>query len=1051
MAGHGPGSSAPRRRAVAALALAVAGLPVAAGAPAVAAPPGDDAVVAFVVNGVGNGHGRGLSQWGSYGRALAGQDYREILAAYYGGTAPGTRAGAGVRVRLTGWDNASTVGVISASGAARLNDGPTGYASLRAVETSPNTFDVYGSPNLACPEPLVVPMSYYERGASGDRVRQLQQVLAHFEHDPGAIDGIFGAQTESAVLAFQSAQGLPQTGAWDQPTWTRAQALLDAEGGGIAWGLPIATVTGPVRFTTTIADNADPGAVLGLCTAAGGIVHYRGNVELHDTPSGNRVVNAVAVDAYLRGVVPRESPASWGSGGNGAGMNALKAQAVAARSYAVRENRGGYNGYHGVASTCDTSSCQVYGGAATRQSPKSGVRPLEAANTDVAVAQTAGEVRVWPSGDVALTEFSASNGPYTAGGAFPSVEDEVYDDQVGNPLHRWTRVIDADRLAEVYGLSRADALRTTADGGSPYDGIWANHVTLGDGRTVSAWDFRNAFGLPAPGFELIPITRTTASASTFAYIGDSVGVGIAGEDASPLRVLLEGVHADQFWNSRGGRPTGGGGDDGVAAATTVPIGTDLVVVELGYNDTPTQMPARIDAVMQRLRERGVGQVLWSTVSERRTSVDYARTNAALWAAAGRWPELTILDWKGASEHPAATRWYTSDGVHLTTTGNAEFSLFLRSHILGGTARPVGAGSVYRVPVLGLGGLPSGATAGEAGLAGVALNVTAVNPAAPGWLRVWDCAAPEPDTSSVNFMSAGATEPNAVVVPLGAGSSEVCVRAKERTHVIVDVAGAFPADASGTGVLQPAAGRVIDTRETARVPAQGVLRVPVLGQVGLPASGVGGVALNVTAVNPVAPGWLRVWDCAAPEPGTSSVNYMRRGAVEPNAVIVPFFDGTGEVCVRSLVESDVIVDVAGWFSGGVRSAAGRAVDTRESAPVPGKGVLRVPVLGVHGVPAGGVVGVALNVTAVGTSAPGWLRVWDCAAAEPDTSSVNYLAGATEPNAVIVPFGSGSSGEVCVKSLVETNVIVDIAGWFESGVSPAAGRIADTRYGIGPLPD
>ena len=49
-------------------------------APAHAAPAGDDSVVAFLVRGVGNGHGRGMSQWGSFGRALAGETWQECPA-----------------------------------------------------------------------------------------------------------------------------------------------------------------------------------------------------------------------------------------------------------------------------------------------------------------------------------------------------------------------------------------------------------------------------------------------------------------------------------------------------------------------------------------------------------------------------------------------------------------------------------------------------------------------------------------------------------------------------------------------------------------------------------------------------------------------------------------------------------------------------------------------------------------------------------------------------------------------------------------------------------
>jgi hypothetical protein len=110
------------------------------------------------------------------------------------------------------------------------------------------------------------------------------------------------------------------------------------------------------------------------------------------------------------------------------------------------------------------------------------------------------------------------------------------------------------------------------------------------------------------------------------------------------------------------------------------------------------------------------------------------------------------------------------------------------------------------------------------------------------------------------------------------------------------------------------------------------------------------------------------------------------------------------------------------------------------------VLRVPVTGVAGVP-GEAVGVALNVTAVGALAPGWLRVWPCDASEPSTSSVNYQAGVASPNAVVVPVDA--SGEVCVSSLRVTDVVVDVAGWFDAGVRSGSGelRLVDTRIGMG----
>lgn len=388
-------------------------------------------------------------------------------------------------------------------------------------------------------------------------------------------------------------------------------------------------------------------------------------------------------------------------------------------------------------------------------------------------------------------------------------------------------------------------------------------------------------------------------------------------------------------------------------------------------------------------------------------------------------------------------------MHLTATGQAEFASFLRDQVLAltddnfvppPTPRRLVAGHPLHVPVLGTDGVPA------SGVAGVALNVTAVGPVGPGWLRAWPCGSPEPATSSVNYLSAGAVEPNAVVVPVDA-TGEVCISTMTTTDVIVDVSGWFD---SG---LRPATGRLIDTRETAvSVTPGSPLRVPVTGSWGVPTDGVAGVALNVTAVETTGPGWLRVWPCDSPEPSTSSVNFSSSGAVEPNAVVIPV-DASGEACVASLVPTEVIVDVAGWFDGAIRSATGRLIDTRELADGTARSVqplspLRVSVLGHFGVPAGA-VGVALNVTAVDPSGPGWLRVWPCGSPEPTTSSVNYSkAGAVEPNAVVVPVDA--TGEVCVATLVATEVIVDVSAWFDAALRPAAGRLVDTRDGTGPIP-
>ena len=105
--------------------------------------------------------------------------------------------------------------------------------------------------------------------------------------------------------------------------------------------------------------------MLGVCSVGGAVNHYRGAIEVVHTASGNRVVNDVLAESYVRGVIPKEIAASWAAAGNGAGANAVMAQAVAARSYGLAQNRSYTYDGSGTryATTCDTTSCQVYGGS----------------------------------------------------------------------------------------------------------------------------------------------------------------------------------------------------------------------------------------------------------------------------------------------------------------------------------------------------------------------------------------------------------------------------------------------------------------------------------------------------------------------------------------------------------------------------------------------------------------------------------------------------------------------------------------------------------------
>ncbi|MGA1034816.1 MAG: peptidoglycan-binding protein, partial [Ilumatobacteraceae bacterium] len=187
------------------------------GSHAAAAPLDRDDVVAFLVEGTGNGHGRGLSQWGAYGWAVDhGWTWEEILDHYYGGTVSGKiDVDQRIRVRLTDWDGAGWFGFVSTSGQASWSspDGANGSSpgSVRVVESSDGLFDVAVAAEVACPgtSTLTVPDGpIAEDDQDGDAIRRIQTFLTAFGHDPKGIDGEFGPLTASAVRAFQVAEDL---------------------------------------------------------------------------------------------------------------------------------------------------------------------------------------------------------------------------------------------------------------------------------------------------------------------------------------------------------------------------------------------------------------------------------------------------------------------------------------------------------------------------------------------------------------------------------------------------------------------------------------------------------------------------------------------------------------------------------------------------------------------------------------------------------------------------------------------------------------------------
>ncbi len=143
--------------------------------------------------------------------------------------------------------------------------------------------------------------------------------------------------------------------------------------------------------------------------------------------------------------------------------------------------------------------------------------------------------------------------------------------------------------------------------------------------------------------------------------------------------------------------------------------------------------------------------------------------------------------------------YFPAGSDFTPIINPQRILDTRSG-LGAPAGPVAAGAELALPVGGVAGVPPDASA-------VVLNVTATNPAAPGFVTVWPCGEPRPVASNLNY-EVGQTVPNAVIAKLGAGG-RTCLSSLAATDLVVDVAGYFPAGSAFVPVPNPR--RILDTR------------------------------------------------------------------------------------------------------------------------------------------------------------------------------------------------------------------------------------------------
>jgi beta-glucanase (GH16 family) len=262
-------------------------------------------------------------------------------------------------------------------------------------------------------------------------------------------------------------------------------------------------------------------------------------------------------------------------------------------------------------------------------------------------------------------------------------------------------------------------------------------------------------------------------------------------------------------------------------------------------------------------------------------------------------------------------------------------------------------------------------------------------------------------------------------------------------------------------------RLLDTRTTGGPLGAGAVRnLSVAGVTPGAPAGASAVVLNVTATNTTAASYLTVYPAGSVRPLASSLNWVA-GKTIPNLVTVQVGTGGAISLFNGFGSTDVVVDLEGYFTAPSGTAGGEAAltparitDTRAGSGQPNAGstlgptsTITVQVTGAGGVPATGVSAAILNVTVTNTTTASFLTIWPAGATRPTASNLNWTAGVTIPNRVIVPISA--SGQVSVyNQFGSADVIVDVSGYFTDAsasgkfftpVSPQ--RIADTRSALG----
>ncbi|MBE0418176.1 MAG: SpoIID/LytB domain-containing protein, partial [Coriobacteriia bacterium] len=513
------------------------------------APASAHASSTFSIQGKGWGHGIGLSQWGARGFAeVAGYTHDQILKHYYQGSTLSTTRPKTLTVNLDSARGNRSSWIVRAGVAGRrlVVNGVTAPADASfRFYPSGSSVEVRDAATGALWRTFAGPVRVAQNGPLVEYTEENHPLVTYagrWNRDVSSVHSGGGYAYSSTSGATATIRFRGTSVAWigpKTPSYGRAEVILDGKSQGIVtqyassvsyqqtiWsigGLPEGEHTLVIRptgtkdsvstGTTIVLDAFDvrgaaasvrDAALLQIVGTSGPFdrtyVRYRGVFRIQPESGRVRLLNEIDAESYLYGVVPREMPSSWH-------MEALKAQAVAARSYAYTETR---------SELYCTVYSQVYHGhsvGADRAKPTM----HEAARTNSAVNATWRQVARSGSSIVRAFFFASSGGhtanvedvwggsprPYLTG--VPDPYEAIVSPATGAPwATSWGAPVSYSGTSLASALRLASPVISTVPSVAKSGHVRSVSITMANGSktTINGDTFRSRLGLRSTMFTI---------------------------------------------------------------------------------------------------------------------------------------------------------------------------------------------------------------------------------------------------------------------------------------------------------------------------------------------------------------------------------------------------------------------------------------------------------------------------------------------------------------------------------------------------------------------